>query len=86
MQEKSGYRIKQGAVKVVFQNGSHKWYRLSRAYVDNIVQGFLNMPNFKYAKVYAFTRGKTKGTGTVEHQIGYFGVKSTGEFYQNWNL
>ena len=73
--------IHQGVIKVTWLDGNWKWYRVTRRTFNNLVMGFKDLPNFHYAKVYAFSR-KTRLTGK---QLGYFGINiKTGEFYSQW--
>ncbi|MBR10951.1 MAG: hypothetical protein CMP48_25140 [Rickettsiales bacterium] len=73
-------KIKQGVVKIVWLDGNWKWYRISNRYLKDVANGFFNIPNFHYGKVYDFNRN-TRKTG---RQIGHFGVnKETGELYIN---
>jgi len=76
--------LKQEAVaKVVWQDGNHKWYRISKGRnLSQVAYSFSNISSFRYAKVFSFNR-KTRETG---HQIAHFGVNTkTGELYLNYN-
>jgi hypothetical protein len=72
--------ISQGLLLVVTQSNKKLWYRITRRKASSVEQYFSSVPDFKYAKCYEFDR-KTRQTGK---QLGYFGVKETGEWYAHW--
>lgn len=60
-------RIKQAVAKVVLQDKSHFWIRISRAYLRSVANYWQRKPNFYYLKIYEFNRNTRK----VGRQIAY---------------
>ena len=64
-------RIKEGIAKVVFLNKSYKWYRIDRRTWKSLIDYYRRIPDFYYAKIYNFKRGRKDTNGVVGSQIGY---------------
>lgn len=64
-------KIKQAVAKIVLQDKSHYWLRISRQKIESIIYNFRSIYNFYYAKIFEIIDYKKGTQHLIGGQIGY---------------